>query len=121
MRDIRFRGKNFVGKWCYGYYLYDGQRGRHVITDGMLDINGVVPETVGQFVGAYDKNGKPVYEGDILKYRNYDVRGIEQDYIESVVYSDECSFDPLTEELIWLRKDFEVIGNIHDNPELIEK
>ena len=120
MRKIEFRGKNFVGKWCFGYYLHDGQRGRHVITDGLLDINGVVPDTIGQFTGCYDKNGKPVYEGDILKYRGYDIRGIEKECIEPVVYSEQCSFDPLTDELIWTKREFEVIGNIHDNPGLLK-
>lgn len=119
MRKIEFRGKNFVGKWCYGYYLHDGQRGRHVITDGLLDINGVVPDTIGQFTGLYDKNGTPVYEGDIFDLREFCIKVVyESKYGRFELRSD------VEKGMLHLDKgfcsSFVIVGNIHDNPELMK-
>ena len=120
MRTIKFRGKTDSGKWCFGYFLHDGQRGRFVITDGLLEINRVNPDTVGQYTGLKDKNGKEIYDGDILAHNGepigYIVDGV-RGYCFDVMY-----FSPKYEESWSLYgvvvRDFlgdvEIIGNIHD-------
>ena len=108
-KPFEFRGRNFMGKWCTGYYLYDGQRGRHVITDGLLDINGVVPETIGQFTGLYDKKGKPIYEGDIFDLREFRIvlrTDVEKNWMLPLDKA-FCSH-------------YAIVGNIHDNPEMMK-
>ena len=120
MRTIKFRGKTDSGKWCFGYFLHDGQRGRFVITDGLLEINRVNPDTVGQYTGLKDKNGKEIYDGDILAHNGdpigYVVDGV-RGYCFDVIY-----FSPEYEESWSLygvvvndfHGDVEIIGNIHD-------
>lgn len=132
MREIRFRGKTLSGKWVYGYYLHDGQRGRYVITDGLLDIDAVKPETIGQFTGLHDKNNVKIYEGDIVVRRDLTFN-IEKTCV--VVYNNEIASFRLhhqnkvyTERYNFINSDtyndgkctleckyeFEVVGNIYD-------
>ena len=120
MRTIKFRGKTDSGKWCFGYFLHDGQRGRFVITDGLLEINRVNPDTVGMSTGLKDKKGKEIYDGDILAHNGepigYIVDGV-RGYCFDVMY-----FSPKYEESWSLygvvvndfHGDVEIIGNIHD-------
>ena len=115
-----FRGRNFAGKWCYGYCLHDGQRGRHVITDGLLDINGVVPETVGQFTGLHDKNGKPIYEGDIFDLKEFRIKVVyEADKGCYTLRTDVESGWMLPLDMKFCQY-YAIVGNIHDNPELMK-
>ena len=120
MREILFRGKRIGnGEWITGY-LVDS----HFIGNWLL-CEPVIPETVGQYTGLTDKNGKKIYEGDIVT--GLFSFGME---IKSVVVFQDGAFG-----LRWSRGgaeqfsaftsicnvEFEVIGNIHDNPELLEE
>lgn len=113
MREILFRGKSvYTGKWAVSVCPHGVMRSGHLCDDFML-------ETVGQFTGLTDKNGKKIFEGDI---------GKSIDGVFLVRWSEEkCAFvmdfyDYPKEELyleeMW--DDAEIIGNIHDNPELLE-
>lgn len=137
MREILFRGKRIDnGEWVYGYFVADEihtyifeQAQVHYGLDlgGWLDccqMQEVIPETVGQFTGLTDKNDNLIFEGDIL----------ESDY-------DDDFDDVVIEEVVFFKKEWmlkemgvvptygdagdtwfcsRVIGNVHDNPELLE-
>ena len=127
MRKIEFRGKvidtkdGYFPDWYYGYYLIDleGDRVRDFIYNCPTRLE-VYPETVGQFTGLKNKNGTEIYEGDVIKCLSYYT---DTEYVLKIVYdSDTASFLGCWEyKDIYLHylEDFEVIGNIHDNPELL--
>jgi len=127
-REIKFRGKN-GNDWVFGSLVYSHKENQYYITEhseNELSFE-VAPETVGQFTGLRDKNGKEIYEGDILAVCEYDGKTIEN-YYAKVIW-DDCSFitEHADEQQEWLCYHFadsscseiEVIGNIHDNPELL--
>lgn len=131
MREILFRGKRESdGKWLYG--LYSDERVHETDFPCIfplleMDDDGdwaVLPETVGQYTGLTDKNGKKIFEGDVVTDRyanNYTPifqNGIYMAYNPKDIKLKKA--EPSTQfNIIW-RDGCEVIGNIHDNPELLE-
>ena len=134
MRNIIFRGKSIAhhGKkeeWVYGFYSnYKGVNGRtHYISDDNGRSVAVQPETVGQYTGLTDKNGTKIFEGDILKVFYYGkskifgvVRFGETRFFIDDNFKGGCikAKAPMTE--MFSRYEFEVVGNLHDNPELLD-
>ena len=128
MREIIFRGKSADnGEWLFGVPIFDwysGGKTANIINVGLIeccDENMAIPETVGQYTSLKDKNGKMIFEGDIVHIDNYDegwnsivefkggafavdVEGKEYDYTA----------------IGWTEYQSIVIGNIHDNPELLD-
>ena len=131
-REILFRGKTKQGKWLYGFYhnetsiespSSDRKVTRHHIYTQDFD-KFVIPETVGQFTGLTDKNGTKIFEGDIVKgYLGY---GDNENNIAYIEYQEDSMGFVLVEILkedygkyFEISDNMEVIGNIHDNPELL--
>lgn len=130
MREILFRGKRADnGEWVEGSLIHqtkfygDPVDCYHILYDGEFhaDYYGsveVIPETVGQFTGLFDKNGKKIFEGDVVKIQvTYDVGCYPHTETELILVTFIGGvFSPLHK-----CESVEVVGNIHDNPELLEK
>ena len=127
MREILFRGKRVDnGEWAYGC-LYQRNNRYFIIIDKLLDHFEIIPETVGQFTGLLDNNGVKIFEGDIIQsnYRNQRAtKGFgESKYIGCgvklmgvILMYDSGEVVPFMHESG--RKDWEVIGNIHEEAKL---
>ena len=140
MREILFRGKRIDnGEWIEGFYGIRLENllkpERHYImqptvcSDFILSyfVDYIVdPATVGQFTGLTDKNGKKIFEGDILRSDYDDDDDDCGTAIEEVVWHDngwcikEKDYTPDWMSSAMTMIYSQVIGNIHDNPELLE-
>lgn len=132
-REILFRGKRVDnGEWIYGNLLtYPSGNARISVTVrgkipelyGLLEF--VIPETVGQYIGLKDKNGKRIFEGDIAatnKFGALDIKYIIEYDVDIATYIGVCR-QGCIENFTTFSGDadvFEIIGNIHDNPELMK-
>lgn len=140
MREILFRGRRVDnGEWETGSLVYErkGTSEEQVsIADKMTAYHTpVIPETVGQYTGLCDRNGKKIFEGDILRLKDekerYDWRAIVVFGNPNGEYSWGWQLQNITpnayvnpDTLLWIETELdyvscEVIGNIYDNPELM--
>lgn len=123
MREIKFRGKRIEdGKWIYGYLADEDYINN--INEVAIPSEEVAPDTVGQYTGHIDKNVTEIYEDDVLhftKYGNECTAVVKWNkeigaWCIQLSYATRLGNRPLGE---WLKDEcLEVIGNIHDNPEL---
>lgn len=125
MRKIKFRGRDFAGLWHIGDLIHND--------DDLLIRNGCLStyienETAGQFTGITDKNGKEIYEGDIIGCHNPDIKHLifyneKQGRFMAALNGDidndfvgVCGLD----DSRWTGSK-KVIGNVYDNPELLKE
>ena len=131
MREIEFRGKRADnGEWVYGYYYVNTWWKNARI---QCNVNGayqwnVIPETVGQYTGLKDKDGKKIFEGDVVKMEKSHILGkllfgiIEWEngglwfHYKNPIHGGTGALGLVA----FSGMPAEVIGNVHDNPELLE-
>ncbi len=128
MREILFRGKRIDnGEWEYGY-LYGIWEQRYILwgmTNNVPNMVEVDPETICQYTGLTDKTGKKIWEGDILE-GHLDDKFPEDVTREKVIWHESgwkteepgCVDKEYLDEFD--TENFEVVGNVFDNPELLE-
>ena len=163
MREILFRGKcSETGKWYTGYYInlhkttycfkenYDRFKDNdihQIVFEKMTDWGlpnqhlrvDVIPETVGQYTGLTDKNGKKIFEGDIVtnewcfikgvsvvKFGHYKTLDMDKDFQQGhlgfyLEHNDLINLKSVRRDMMYFANKCEVIGNIHDNPELLKE
>ena len=121
MREILFRGKRTDnGEWITDSETYIRDGDGIWLSDENLNVVTVIPETVGQYTGLTDKNGVKIFEGDIVSLTKY------SNLIYKVVY-ELCRYELVNSKGvhcfvldIYKSEDIEVIGNIHDNPNMLK-
>lgn len=150
MKYILFRGKRVDnGEWVYGYYYESKISGCFILSpkikvrkkDGIVvndsfEVAKVIPETVGQYTGLTDKNGKKIFEGDIISAITLDTGNEQRAVVCFGNFIDEnngdeyigfyIEFDGIKTTITQLAMEecknrIEVIGNIYDNQELLKR
>ena len=126
-REIKFRGKRIdTGKWVYGSLLQwkDGDAticANESENNNVLIKHDVNPDTVGQYTGLKDRNGKNVWEGDFLRTPEGDIMVAEWRDAQIITRCVRPYNPRYKNSLTFAYPVSVVIGNIHDNPELLEE
>ncbi len=135
-REIKFRGKRLDnGEWIYGdlYHtdeltcICDWSIRPHTVENFAID-----PDTVGQYTGFHDRTGKEIYEGDVVFWIAIDMRGRGKGEHGAIIWDKHAMAWAIMRDKPTLdgrhciisrpfdKKHLEVVGNIHDNPELLK-
>jgi len=136
MREVKFRGKRITGgRWLYGSLCITNwtsdKKKRYFIATGLGNYtfeHEVVPETVGQYTGLKDKNGKEIWEGDIVRYK-YESKpavirfgeGFQGEPADGMYPYQGWYTDGWVYRFAFDGEDMEVIGNIYENSDLLEE
>ncbi len=127
MREILFRGKRKDnGEWVEGFYVFDEcalivENLSYSLIDNqkcqLVGVYPIIPETVGQYTGLCDKNGKKIFEGDVVRDKTNRV-------VYEIFYCNDSAMfikESVLRSSLGNPLHLEVIGNIHDNPELLKE
>ena len=132
-RDIKFRGKRLDnGEWIIGSYTLIQDADGVWLEDTNLDMVKVMPETLGQFTGLTDMNGREIYEGDRVTWLRHRMDGtgsleegrvwfsVDEQRVFVVNRFTTMDDREMLHDIIRCRQhNLRVVGNIHDNPEAI--
>ena len=144
MREIEFRGKTDENIWVFGNFVKTKEEYTKEISNAIINLdaehrccgeyldngwNEIDINTLGQYTGLKDKNGTKIFEGDIVKSVGIRLNGTETSMIGFVKWDkDSCNYELYREtnsgfqtEALCGFGSYEVIGNIHDNPELLKE
>lgn len=131
MREIKFRGKRIDnGEWVYGCLTRYSDHISYIVVD-VTENNGtyqVLTETVGQYTGLKDRNGREIYKGDVLRLVLVDYAHVpEQIFVVGLNNSDSFFEDVYLQHISRFVEDsgsetdgIEVIGNIYEHPHLLK-
>lgn len=131
MREIKFRGKRLDnGEWIKGnsivrvgdgFFICDWTGVAIKKSEFYNLFTEVAPATVGQYTGLKDKNGKEIYEGDIIGGSNGSINGWEWPFKSEIKWNDEeCGFNTPNWGYMDSTHYYNVLGNIYDNPDLLK-
>lgn len=136
MRPIKFRGKRVdTGEWIYGDLLTSNGTECEISDWDKVDYfrYDVIPETISQFTGLLDKNGKEIYEGDFVEWCFFDCQQREHflrgnikwhqgGFILNITENDfeNAGYYAISDLSTDTESDVEILGNVHDNPELLK-
>ena len=130
MREILFRGKDILtGEWLYGDLIQSANEEdvKFIVPFTETNTRGIIPKTIGQFTGCCDKNGKDIFEGDIVRHiQKYEISG-EVESTAVIIWNEAYSCwsvkylnGRVTAFLGCEYPKIEVISNVYDNPELLK-
>ena len=121
MREIKFRGRDKYKHWHYGgLYINDDAKYAAILNNRWTNIE-VDYKTVGQFTGLLDCDGREIYEGDVVRYENCICLVVYNStrFASFALRKDGWAFDHYFGEA-FEASECQVIGNVHDSPELLE-
>lgn len=126
MREILFRGKQkYNGEWIISGNVFFGEKRKYMYfhnpdndpVERAFVCREVIPESIGQYTGLTDKNGKKIFEGDILNCITSDFDGSDK-YVYNFKITNIIDYEQMG--FLDFCNEVEIIGNIHDNPKLLK-